>query len=169
MRKLEIGTHESKKGWETLDILPPADIVADITKTLPIEDNTYDEVYLSHVLEHVKWYRVKKVLKELHRILKPKGVIEIHVPDMGKIIEAYSGRTIPDRWYKFNADRDPFLWFVGRVYTYGEHDSDFHKGAFNEEYLKRILADVGFVNLQLVEERENIHGYINLGVKGMKL
>lgn len=173
MRKLDIGPQNKRidSTWETLDILPGEniDIVADIMKPLPIENNTYDLIYMSHVLEHVPWYETVKVLRELYRILKVGGSIEVYVPDIDKIIEAYKKEVIPDQWYKYNESRDPFLWFVGRIFTYGEHPSDFHKAAFNNKYLRKCLGEAGFVGLHNIHNpRSQDHGYINLGVAGFK-
>ncbi len=44
----------------------------------PIKDNTYDYVYSKCVLEHL--FDIRMVLKELHRIAKNNGKIEIIVP-----------------------------------------------------------------------------------------
>jgi len=44
----------------------------------PIESDTYDYIYCNHVLEHLE--RPELVLKELHRITKNGGIIEINVP-----------------------------------------------------------------------------------------
>ena len=46
-----------------------------------IPDNSFDTVFTSHVLEHFFLSDVSLVLKEFHRILKPNGMIEAHVPD----------------------------------------------------------------------------------------
>lgn len=50
-----------------LDILP-----------YPFEDNSIDEIHLYHVLEHL--HSPIRKLEELHRILKPGGVLHIRVP-----------------------------------------------------------------------------------------
>jgi len=170
MRKLEIGAKTKRKGWEVLDIIPGehVDIVADISKTLPIEEDTYDSIYLSHVLEHIEWYKTLKTLRELYRILKVGGRIEIHVPDIDKIIKAYQEKTIPDGWFKYNRGGNPFLWFAGRLFTYGSQSSDFHKAVFNKEYLRECLERVGFENIKEVSEKGGVHGYINLGMKADK-
>lgn len=54
------------------------DVVCDITKGLPFEDETIDEIVCVHVLEHIQ--NLMPVMKEFHRILKPGGVLKIWVP-----------------------------------------------------------------------------------------
>lgn len=167
--KLEIGTHKKIGGeWVTMDISPPADFIGDVSSGLPFLDCEFSEVYMCHVLEHIAWYKTDGVLKEVYRVLEVGGVVEIHVPDIDKIIGAYLGGEIPEDWFVYNEGKDLFTWFAGRVFTYGENDFDFHKAIFNEAHLSRCLKSVGFKNIKLVGERESRHGYINLGMRGVK-
>jgi predicted SAM-dependent methyltransferase len=59
------------------------DVVADV-ESLPFEDDSVDEIYASHVLEHVPYD--SPALTEWNRVLKPGGLITIIVPD---IIQTY--------------------------------------------------------------------------------
>ncbi len=45
---------------------------------LPFEDNSFDKVICSEVLEHIPDYRA--VIKEIHRVVKPGGIAAISVP-----------------------------------------------------------------------------------------
>jgi len=69
------------KGWVNVDSSPDEkpDVVADVID-LPFEDNSVDEIFASHILEHVDW-RVP-ALEEWHRVLRPGGVIVVIVPDI---------------------------------------------------------------------------------------
>src|SRR3546814_8904722 len=60
------------------------------TCALPIsfEDETFDEVYSSHCIEHVDWWLVEKTIAEWVRILKPGGLIEVHTLDATKWMRA---------------------------------------------------------------------------------
>ena len=55
-----------------------ADIYADLENKLPCDDNTFDCVYTSHVLEHVK--NLPQLMSELRRICKNDAIIDIAVP-----------------------------------------------------------------------------------------
>lgn len=78
------------KDWVNLDILPSEDVkVFNIKQKLPFEDNSVDVVYHSHLLEHLDKVEGSKFIKECFRILKPKGVIRIAVPDLEQICREY--------------------------------------------------------------------------------
>jgi hypothetical protein len=59
--------------------LPTADIIADLNKPLALlPDNSVEEVYSRHALEHVENFL--PLMAELHRVTRPGGRIEIIVP-----------------------------------------------------------------------------------------
>jgi len=82
MKKLNIGCGKDiKKGYINLDCikLPGVDVVHDLKKhPLPFKDNYFDEIYASHVLEHVENWT--ETMNELYRILKNKGLLIVRVP-----------------------------------------------------------------------------------------
>lgn len=180
-RFLEIGPGgERLEGFETLNIVetPSSDYIADIRQGTRFEDETFDVVYSSHFLEHIEWFNVETVLREIRRILKAGGVIEIWVPDTMKIVQILSDaengevQSTPDGWKVRNDDDNPFVWVCGKLF-YGANDSypSWHKGMFTERYLRYLLERCGFqdvVRMSLDECRKDNHGWINLGVKGTK-
>jgi SAM-dependent methyltransferase len=64
--------------YETADLfMDGVDHKVDI-RDLPFEDATYDFVFASHVLEHVREDR--EAIKEIRRVLRPNGVAVLPVP-----------------------------------------------------------------------------------------
>jgi len=63
---------------------PPPDIEFDLLsgERLPIEDNSTELIYCSHVLEHLDNKAAQNILNESYRILKEEGIIRIIVPDI---------------------------------------------------------------------------------------
>ena len=62
---------------------PTASIeVGDIEKRLPYEDNFFDVIYNKSVIEH--FYYPERILMEIHRILKPRGLLITMTPDWSR-------------------------------------------------------------------------------------
>lgn len=48
---------------------------------LPLADDTVDNIYISHVIEHIEAHHARRFLGEAFRVLKPRGVLRICCPD----------------------------------------------------------------------------------------
>ncbi|MBR9812430.1 methyltransferase domain-containing protein [bacterium] len=186
-RRLEIGPgHTSLVGFETANItvVGRLDYLVDAAKPLPFRDAEFDLIYASHILEHVPWYRTVDVLREWARVTRPGGRVEIWVPDGLKIAKAFvdaeSGAANDfrlDGWYKFNPNHDPCVWANGRMFSYGDGagtkgDPNWHLALFSLRHLSQCLREAGFgeiVELPRDAVRGDDHGWINLGVTGVRL
>jgi SAM-dependent methyltransferase len=69
------------------------EIFADITKRFPVKDKTFDTALLTQVIEYLE--KPEKTIKEISRILKPKGVLIISTPFL------YPIHDIPDDRNRF--------------------------------------------------------------------
>ena len=81
--KLNLGSGKRpKEGYINIDIhsFPEVDIVADITKGLPMEDSSVDYVYSEDWLEHLPPESKIPVMNEIWRVLKPGGIFLSHTP-----------------------------------------------------------------------------------------
>jgi len=54
----------------------------DLRRGIPYDNDTVDVVYSSHVLEHMEKGQAPLFLREIHRVLKPNGIVRIVVPDL---------------------------------------------------------------------------------------
>jgi SAM-dependent methyltransferase len=77
--------------WINLDIYPNPPYVAahNLRHPLPFANNTFEVVYMSHVLEHFNRDEGLKLLIECHRVCRPGGVIRLAIPDLEKIAILY--------------------------------------------------------------------------------
>jgi len=79
--KLNVGCGKQyREGWVNIDVNPAlkTDVCLDINKPWPWPENSVDEIYCYHVLEHCKEYLL--VLYEMWRVCKPNAIIKIGVP-----------------------------------------------------------------------------------------
>ena len=73
--KLHIGGESPKDGWKILNIQPKdgVDFIGTITDLSQFADESIEEIYASHVLEHVLQRDVHKTLVGIQRILNKGG------------------------------------------------------------------------------------------------
>jgi predicted SAM-dependent methyltransferase len=79
--KIDIGCGKNKReGFTGVDIDPSsgADVIASAME-LPYEDNSVDELYSAHLVEHFDQEETKKFFKEIFRVLKPGAVASLKV------------------------------------------------------------------------------------------
>lgn len=146
-RRLHIGGTIRSDGWEILNANPApyVDHVCNANDLSRFSDNTFVEIYASHVVEHLDFINeLKDTLAEWNRVLVPGGKIYISVPDLdvlaGLILEK-NKLTVEER---FTVMR---MIFGGHVDKY-----DYHVVGLNEEFLAEFLKISGYVNLKKVQE-----------------
>jgi SAM-dependent methyltransferase len=72
-------------------------LVHDLRKRFPWDDASVDVVYSSHLLEHLSREEGRRFLGECHRVLRAGGILRLVVPDLWKIVHAYTdGRILAD-------------------------------------------------------------------------
>lgn len=79
--KLFIGRQQKTEDGLTLDIIGDPDVRCDISKGIPLNDNSHDYIEIHHLLEHFDNDKFLEIIKELHRVSKPNGIIDIKVPN----------------------------------------------------------------------------------------
>lgn len=147
MKRLDMGSGEYRyKDFTTVDLYAKeADIKADMGDLPMIADNSVEEIWASHCLEHIPPERVQPTLKEWIRILKPGGTAQIIVPDLDDACREWLQRT-------------PLA--LSMIYgSVGPGQAHFHGwGAID---LRDELAVAGFEVLSVQPYRESQQG--NLG------
>lgn len=81
-RKINLGCGKKiKEGYLNIDFIKAegVDMVCDLNQyPWPFQDNTFDEVYASHFLEHLLDF--KKTMEEIRRICRNKAKVTIRAP-----------------------------------------------------------------------------------------
>tara|TARA_B100001564_G_scaffold338756_1_gene330864 strand:+ start:411 stop:920 length:510 start_codon:yes stop_codon:yes gene_type:complete len=142
--KLHIGGEEIKEGWKILNIQKKqgVDFIGDISDLSQFEDNSLDEIYASHVLEHVAVKKVDQTIKGIHRVLKDNGKFYVSVPDMDLLCRIFIDPKAP-RQVKFRIMR---IMFGGQI-----DDFDFHYFGWNYQFMNDFLQEAGFKKIEKVK------------------
>jgi predicted SAM-dependent methyltransferase len=79
------------EGWINLDAArgDHIDIVWDLRRGMPFPAESCSAVFGEHVIEHIPKPDAERLLREIHRVLQPGGVIRLSTPDAGKFLRAY--------------------------------------------------------------------------------
>lgn len=143
--------------WVNLDVTPADASVTpwDVRAGFPMDANTLDAVYLSHVLEHFPEEEGGRLAAECHRVLKPGGILRVVVPDLEGICREYLHHVEeirnappghPDRlaWIKLELlDQGTRHESGGRMRTF------FRDHGLNE--LDYVVGRIGTVGCQLAK------------------
>jgi predicted SAM-dependent methyltransferase len=144
--KLHVGGKVRVEGWSVLNIQPGpvVDIVGTCTDLSMIASGTVEDVYGSHVLEHLGHRtELPKALSEIFRVLKPGGRLMASVPDL-EILCAMFGHpeaTARDR-----------LSLMGFMFGAQEDEHDFHRTGLWWDYFGHLLHKTGFIDIRRVEK-----------------
>jgi predicted SAM-dependent methyltransferase len=128
-------------GWLNSDQKdgPGIDLSCDIREGLPLPDDAIDYAVTIHALPEVPFSDLVPTLRELHRVLRPGGVLRVSVPDLVRGVQAY-----------LDGDRDYFLVpddhaeslggkLVTQLVWYG-----WTRSLFTADFLRELLMKAGF-------------------------
>jgi predicted SAM-dependent methyltransferase len=92
MMKLNFGCGDRfADGWVNIDFNTrhPSVRRCNLLKPWPFAGDSFDVVYSSHVLEHFTKTTGTFLIRECHRVLKPRGLVRIVVPDFENACREY--------------------------------------------------------------------------------
>lgn len=150
------GNRKGKNGWVTIDLNSGADIIHDLRKGIPLPENSVDQIYASHVLEHIPFKELIILLKEIYRVLKKKGELSVSVPDASLFINAYIKK---ERFQPEDGFYKPAVVDTGSLIdqvNYIAFMDQEHKYLFDKENLINTLKKIPFEKVELRNFNENI-------------
>lgn len=118
---------------------------------LPFEDNRFDLIYCSHAIGYFDREKIKDLLKEWKRVLKPNGILRLATPDFDKITYLY-------RTGKFELND-----LLGLLYGKWPMESGtiekniYFRTTYDFQSLKLVLEEAGFKDVQLYDYRMTEH------------
>ena len=154
--------------WLMLDIID-ADINLNLSKeALPFKNNSKKIIYSSHFFEHINHNDTINLLNECLRVLKPKGILRIEVPNFERVLNFYKENDIAslDRLQFENKTGSYHNIVAGMAACYvenGKHRIDsFDKERFDELVANSDIDTIGnWCISNLTEEQKNTYGHQN--------
>ena len=142
--KLNIGGDIVKEGWKILNIQnkPGVDFIGDISNLSQLENNSIEDIYASHVFEHVTQDKIEATLQEIYRVLKKSGRFYVSVPDLDILFHAFRSTLLDIKIKKH---------ILGMVFGGQEDKHDFHYFGYNFEILEDFLKSTGFSKIEKVK------------------
>jgi SAM-dependent methyltransferase len=108
---------------------------------LPFESAIADFIFCSHVLEHFHRADAEKLLREMHRVLKPGGRVRIAVPDLARAVALYVRGAKAEALEYFFPDA-------------GAGCYDQHRSMYDYGLMAALLEQIGFVDVVECSFRE---------------
>ena len=149
-------------------VVKPPEILCDITKKIPLGDNSVELIYSSETMEHLKYREFLNHLIESHRILMMGGIVRICVPDLDQFVLKFIERKADIENEKKFRPQDPDFpisnyseLFVNEI-MYEDH---FYNHNF--ETLSACLKTVGFGEIKrcVAGDYENDNQQITFSIK----
>lgn len=124
------------------------DHIGQIDQLPYIATDSVDLIYACHVLEHFKRNDFERVLIEWNRVLKPKGILRLAVPDFEMVT------------YLYNKNKN-LNEVIGLVLGKQDYLYNIHYNIFDFNSLKSSLLKVGFVNVDRYDWRDTEHSHVD--------
>lgn len=136
------------KGYVNIDKhVATADKIMDALN-LEYKNNTVDEIYSSHLLEHFGKRDVPKALKEWHRVLKYGGKLGMNLPNLEWCLKNWLSKP----------EEEKFGIVLDMIYGLQTNDGEYHKTGFTKKRLEHLLRDAGFKDISIEDHQSHAQG-----------
>lgn len=112
-----------------------------VGKKFPWSDDTFDNVYTSHMLEHLYPEEALNCISEVFRVMKKGGIFRIVVPDLDQMIASYN-------------PNQPEVFLAEFFESTQRRDYNQHHWHYNEKLFQKILSEAGFSEVYRCEYKQ---------------
>jgi predicted SAM-dependent methyltransferase len=138
----------------------------DVTKGLPLPNDSVDVLYSSHMLEHLDQNEAVLFLREARRVLRSGGIIRLAIPDLRKQVLQYIETNEGDAFISATLLTEPrprTIWQRIKILLVGTRH---HQWMYDGISLSRLLQAQGFTapvvlnaGESLIENPQNLDLY----------
>lgn len=146
-------------GWLDTDLVS-GEVHLDLSRRLPLRSGSFAYAFAEHLIEHLSEPAGTSLLAELHRVLRPGGVLRLTTPDLRKVIALYEDRNPVigrEAYYEYLSSQtgkhyaQPCRMLNDLVRLWG------HRYLYDEEDLAAKCLSAGFVAVTRHEPGESEH------------
>lgn len=134
-----------------LDPAVQPDIVCSITDMHPVAAASVEAIWSSHNLEHLQRHEVPLALGEFVRVLKPRGLLLLTLPDLQQAARLVAEDRLEDQAYASSSGPITALDMIfGHTASLARGNRFMaHRTGFTARTLQNLLIDAGFVEIAL--------------------
>jgi predicted SAM-dependent methyltransferase len=118
---------------------------------LPFENESVDEIYSRHIVEHFAFREFLDILVEWNRVLRINGELNIICPNLLWHAQQIVNGTHGSVYDKRRGHNDRY-WALGSLFGWQQDEYDVHKFGYYFELLRDVLEGAGF---GFIENRTN--------------
>jgi SAM-dependent methyltransferase len=156
MRLLNVGCGSRfHPAWVNIDFVSysPQVRTFDLRKGLPFSDASFDAVYHSHLLEHLRRNEATSFLSDCFRVLRPNGTIRVVVPDLERIAREYIS-ALETTEAGLSEGSENHEWMV--IELIDQIGRDFPGGEMGQHLKRSALTNRDFIIRRIGEEGERL-------------
>jgi len=131
-----------------LDLSVNPDIISSAVDLKIFNECSIEEIFASHLIEHLSYSEFDTAIHEWYRVLKHGGIIILECPDFEALCKEFLKVSEEEKWVSYRK-----TWNSLIKHFYGKQTTPyhFHKNGFTRNRLKSILASVGFRDVEFLE------------------
>ena len=143
--RINVGCGEViEPGYTNIDLHHDlADVKMD-TRALQYPDDSVDEIYSSHLLEHFGKREIPVVLREWYRVLKVGGTLKLNLPNLEWCLKNWLAKP----------EKERFGLALDMLFGHQAHEGEYHKTGFTRARLTALLTEAGFADIT-IEDRQS--------------
>jgi len=166
MKYLNVGCgkkYSKEDVWENIDMDSHSKYVTsyNLLKGFPYEDNKFDVVYHSQVLEHIPKENAEEFLKHCYRVLVKGGILRVVVPDLENIINEYQKFLKQNIENPTTESKENYDWIMLELYDQTIRNKS---GGLMKEYLEKPTLEneeylgkrMGFIGTQIRNRKDTV-------------
>lgn len=158
MLRLNLGCGEEYlEGFINIDVASnvKCDVTCDIrTQPLPYSENSVDEVWVLHALEHCERKYWDHIFYNIRRVLRINGKLVLAYPEFGKCVTNFLENKSNLRGF-----------WLHTIFGRQQYPSDYHVTAVHTPEMKEILASYGFYRILTEPDLQQNHDTVLVALK----